>query len=178
MEREFKRPYISSYSSSESSSNSSSTSSNYIDEETRAKIIQCSMNARKSVSEGYNKGQRINFSGNYQRIPLPSNLNNIPPMLSSSESTRTLSNLEEWDSYFQINNAPIQTLESFNENGNSSSFNLNGIQNPLKRKFQDNNSNDLKNYTTTNNNDNQNFIEPEIAKYQAKYGALSFNDDF
>ncbi|KAI5955380.1 DIF1 [Candida jiufengensis] len=152
-----------------------SRSSSYIDEETRAKIIENSMNARKSVSEGYNKGQRLNFSGNYQRVPLPSNLNNKPPMLSNSESTRTLSNLEEWDSYFQINNAPIQTLESFNE---ESFFNNNNNQqqNPLKRKFQENGNNSGINLNMNNNNNN--FIEPEIAQYQAKYGALSFNEEF
>lgn len=113
------------------------------------------MRIRKAVSEGYNQGQATNFLGNYQRVPLPATLNNQPPSLSSSDSTRTVSNLEEWDSYYKINNAPIQTI---NEYDNSSSFN-----NPLKRKFQGSNNGGA---------------EPEIAQFQARYGELKFNEEF
>lgn len=114
------------------------------------------MRIRKAVSEGYNQGQASNFLGNYQRVPLPTTLNNQPPSLSSSESTRTVSNLEEWDSYYKINNAPIQTIDEYDNS--SSSFN-----NPLKRKFDGGNGN---------------IAELEIAQFQARYGELKFNEKF
>ncbi|KAI5962744.1 DIF1 [Candida theae] len=111
------------------------------------------MRIRKAVSEGYNQGQATNFSGNYQRVPLPVNLQNQPPSLSSSESTRTVSNLEEWDSYYKIENAPIQTINE----SSSSLFE----ENPLKRKFESGAGG-----------------EPEVAQFQARYGELKFNEEF
>lgn len=113
------------------------------------------MRIRKAVSEGYNQGQATNFLGNYQRVPLPTSLQNQPPSLTSSESTRTVSNLEEWDSYYKINNAPIQTIDELYDNS---------FVNPLKRKFEGAGAGAG--------------TEPEIAQYQAKYGELKFNEEF
>ena len=55
-----------------------------------------------------------------------------PPDLVNGQSTRTVSNLEEWDSYYKIQNAPLQTLPESN--------------NYLKRKFEDDHELDLSQY--------------------------------
>ncbi|CAK9441115.1 uncharacterized protein LODBEIA_P49840 [Lodderomyces beijingensis] len=111
-------------------------------------LAAVAMRIRKAVSEGYNTGDG-NFGGNYQRVPLPNHLSQ-PPSLSSSQSTRTVSNLEEWDSYYRIENAPIWTLDG---HGKETSH--------LKRRYEDSPGG-----------------QPEIAQYQAKYGELHFNEEF
>lgn len=76
-----------------------------------AALPSVAMRIRKAVSEGYQlpgtNGQQ------FQRVPLPNNMA-TPPELSDSFSTRTTSNLEEWDSYYMINNAPVQTMPGTN----------------------------------------------------------------
>ncbi|KAI3402624.1 DIF1 [Candida oxycetoniae] len=114
------------------------------------------MRIRKAVSEGYKtEDKSLTNDGNttsFPRVSLPNHLLNNPPSAVSYESTRTLSNLEEWDSYYKINNAPIQTLESFSQEPNY-----------MKRKLE---------------YDSGAHMEPEIVQYHAKYGELHFNDDF
>lgn len=155
-ERQYKRSNLrdhASYTVAPFTSDSNDMSSHY-GPNSDSPLVSVAMRIRKAVSEGYNNGQ-LNFSGNFQRCPLPNNMSS-PPMLFSSESTRTVSNLEEWDSYYKINNAPVQTLDANGGNYYDQS------QNALKRKFNDFNEQQ----------------EPEIALYQAKYGALHFNEEF
>ncbi|KAI5970484.1 DIF1 [Candida margitis] len=152
-ERGCKRPAL--HDSNTATNDSSSTIKSYGAD---SPLPSVAMRIRKAVSEGYNNGQATNFAANYQRVPLPATLNNQPPSLSSSDSTRTVSNLEEWDSYYKINNTPIQTIDEFSSKG----FGFND-NNPLKRKFQDAGGQTG---------------EPEIAQFQARYGELKFNEEF
>ncbi|CAX41911.1 conserved hypothetical protein [Candida dubliniensis CD36] len=101
--------------------------------EDAASLPSVAMRIRKAVSEGYKlPGDNTQqFGGSFQRVPLPSGLT-APPDLVNGESTRTVSNLEEWDSYYKIQNAPLQTLSEGN--------------NYLKRKFEDDHDLDLSQY--------------------------------
>lgn len=93
-----------------------------------AALPSVAMRIRKAVSEGY----QLPTSGGqqFQRVPLPNNMI-TPPELIDSYSTRTTSNLEEWDSYYKIQNAPVQTMPGTNF---------------LKRKFEDDKSVELSQY--------------------------------
>lgn len=103
--------------------------------EDAASLPSVAMRIRKAVSEGYklpgDNTASQQFSGNFQRVPLPSSVTG-PPDLVNGQSTRTVSNLEEWDSYYKIQNAPLQTLPESN--------------NYLKRKFEDDHELDLSQY--------------------------------
>lgn len=85
--------------------------------EDAASLPSVAMRIRKAVSEGYklpgDNTASQQFSGNFQRVPLPSSMTG-PPDLVNGQSTRTVSNLEEWDSYYKIQNAPLQTLPESN----------------------------------------------------------------
>ncbi|CAI5759672.1 unnamed protein product [Candida verbasci] len=76
-------------------------------------IVMTAMRIRKSIADGYKTS--------FNRSPLPQHLNQ-PPALTNEGSTRSSSNLEEWDSYYKIQNAPFQVLPEIN---------------PMKRKRED-----------------------------------------
>ncbi|EMG47474.1 hypothetical protein G210_2177 [Candida maltosa Xu316] len=95
-----------------------------------AALPSVAMRIRKAVSEGYKLPGENGQQGGFQRVPLPNNMMN-PPDLIDSQSTRTTSNLEEWDSYYKIQNAPLRTLPE---------------NNFMKRKFEDDEVLDLNEY--------------------------------
>ncbi|RCK58813.1 Damage-regulated import facilitator 1 [Candida viswanathii] len=95
-----------------------------------AALPSVAMRIRKAVSEGYQLPTNNSQQQQFQRVPLPNNMT-TPPELIDSYSTRTTSNLEEWDSYYKIQNAPVQTLPGTNY---------------LKRKFDDEKSVELSQY--------------------------------
>ncbi|KAG7665560.1 DIF1 [[Candida] subhashii] len=88
-----------------------------------AKLATIGMRIRKAVSEGYNVPDSSQFSGNFRRVPLPNNISAPPSLTNDGSTVGSTSSLEEWDSYYKINNAPLQTLPEFNGG--------------IKRKFDD-----------------------------------------
>ncbi|KAK6201571.1 uncharacterized protein RJT21DRAFT_120627 [Scheffersomyces amazonensis] len=118
-----------------------------------AALSTIGMRIRKAVSDGYSvpNANNYSYSNNMQRVPLPSHLDQ-PPSLTNMGSTLDSSSscLAEWDSRYQINNAPLQTIDQ-------------GI-NYNKRKLDD--SEDLYNRGT------------DAAMYASKYGELKFHEDF
>ncbi|KAK6465900.1 hypothetical protein DFJ63DRAFT_310983 [Scheffersomyces coipomensis] len=127
-----------------------------------ASLSTIGMRIRKAVSDGYNNpNSDVNqysyqsqfTAGSYiQRVPLPSHMMDQPPSLTNMGSTldSSASNLAEWDSKYQINNAPIQTIDQ-------------GI-NYNKRKLDDHDTGD----------DQRN----DVNLYTSKYGELKFNEEF
>ncbi|KAK6456631.1 uncharacterized protein RJT20DRAFT_126569 [Scheffersomyces xylosifermentans] len=132
-----------------------------------AKLSTIGMRIRKAVADGYQVTEgNNNYDGttsysspNYgntfesRRVPFPSHLEH-PPSLTNVGSTYQSggSSMAEWDSRYQVNNAPLQTLS---EPGK------------LKRKFNDDYEEQASAPTVV-----------DLNAYQSKYGQLSFTEEF
>lgn len=127
-----------------------------------AKLATIGMRIRQAVSQGYQTSSNVydgtasyNNANNFsqydsRRVPLPGNLQQ-PPSLTNMGSTYQSSagsSLAEWDSKYDIQNAPLQTLERDSSK--------------LKRKHDDENVQ----------------IHSNLSEYENKYGSLSFNETF
>ncbi|ODV77703.1 uncharacterized protein CANTADRAFT_7206 [Suhomyces tanzawaensis NRRL Y-17324] len=114
------------------------------------------MRIRKAVAEGYSLPNHEQYSysngpSQFQRVPLPANMSQ-PPSLTNMGSTveSSGSRLGEWDSRFDIHNAPVQTLPNFEVSH--------------KRKHAE-------------TDDGFGGAVPDLGTFRLKYGDLSFNEE-
>lgn len=102
-----------------------------------ASLATIGMRIRKAVSEGYNVPDPNQFSGNYRRVPLPLNIAAPPSLTNEGSTLGSTSSLEEWDSYYKIQNAPLQTVPEFQSNGTKRKFDESNDVSMFQAKYGD-----------------------------------------
>lgn len=119
-----------------------------------AALSTIGMRIRKAVADGYNNGNTsngLNNPYNVQRVPLPSHLSQPPSLTNHGSTIDSCSNVSEWESRYQNNK--IVTIPQSNFDST----------NKLKRNYDD---------------IDDSHQAADLSDYRAKYGQLSFNEDF